>query len=217
MVTNQEKNLYNTFLRISRTSQNKPFSYRKDFSTLDESSLLYTKRIYNLLSKYRHIKAEAYFLAPYKVYPNKEYFPLEFYAKMGGVSAYTMYMRQVQEMKPDSEEQLNFIAESLQFIGSHCIRNNISLDEYPTFKTGVTYDWMKQIKKHEISIYALMEFSKVGDIIGSAQEDEKELFLGDIGVDFGHYRSKYIQSKTAKTLVREGTKRIKKVISNKNN
>jgi len=217
VVTNQEKILYNTFLRISRTTQNKPFSYRKDFSTLDASIQLHIKRINNLLTKYAHIKADDYFLAPYKVYPNKEYFPLDFYAKMGGVNAYTMYMRQIQEMKPDSDEQINLITNSLRFIGLFCIKNNITLDEYPTYKTGVTYNWMKHIKNHEISVYDLMEFSEIKAAIDKAQEDEKELFLGDIGREFNRYRSKYIQSKAAKILVREGLEKIKKIVKDKNN
>lgn len=215
MLTNTEKNLYNTYLRISRSSRNKPFSYRKDFTDLDDSSILFTKRIAILLAKYPHIEAEEYFTAPFKIYPTAEYFPLEYFAGMGGVNAYTIYMKQIQEMSPDSDEQLQFIKKSLRFIGQFCIKNNISIEGYPTFKTGVTYDWMKHVKRHEISVYVLMEFPEISNVIREAAEDEKELFLGEVGTYFWGYKTKYMQSTVAKELVREGISKINKIVNSK--
>ena len=213
MVTNVEKNLYNTYLRISRSSQNKPFTYRKDFTDMDESTAFHLNRISNLLYKYPHITPEDYFLAPFKVYPNAEHFTLEYFAGMGAVNAYTLYMKQLQEMPPDSDEQLEFIKRSLKMVGTFCIKHNISVEQYATYKTGLTYDWMKQIKKHEISIYVLMEFPAISNIIKEVAEDEKELFLGEIGTYYWGYKSKYLQSTLAKQLVKEGIKKINKVVS----
>ena len=122
MITNAEKNLYNTYLRISRISRDKPFSYRKDFTDLDDKTAIHLNRISNLLFKYPHIDPEDYFRAPFKVYPNAEHFALEYYSGMGGVNAYTMYMKQLQEMPPDSDEQLEFIKRSLRHVGSFCIK-----------------------------------------------------------------------------------------------
>ena len=204
-------------MRISRTSKNKPFSYRKDFSDMDDATLLHLHQISNLLFKYPHINPEDYFTAPFKVYPNAEHFALDYYAGMGGVGAYSMYMKQLQEMPPDSEEQLNFIKDSLKYIGSFCIKNNITLEQYPEFKTGITYSWMKQIKKHEISVYVLMEFAEICNIIKEVAEDERELFLGEIGKYYWGYKSKYIQSKFAKQLVQEGMSKINKIVNNKIN
>lgn len=204
-------------MRVSRTAKNKPFSYRKDFSDMDDSALLFLKRISNLLFKYPHINPDDYFLSPYKVYPNAEHFTLEYYAGMGGVNAYSLYMKQIQEMSPDSDEQLEFIKRSLKYIGSFCIKHNITLKQYPTFKIGLTYEWMKQVKKHEISIYVLMEFSEISNIIQEVGEDEKELFLGEMGNYFWGYKSKYIQSKLAKELVKLGISKISEIVNNKIN
>ena len=212
MITNVEKNLYNTYLRISRTAKNKPFSYRKDFSDMDESTQLHLTRISNLLFKYPHINPDEYFLAPYKAYPNAEHFTIDYYSGMGAVEAFSIYMRQIQEMPPDSDEQLNFIKKSLKFIGSFCIKSKIEVKDYPNHKTGLTYDWMKHIKRHEISVYAIMEFPEVSSIIQAAAEDERELFLGDVGTYFFGYKSKYLQSTIAKQLMREGLEKISKIV-----
>jgi hypothetical protein len=176
---------------------------------------LHLKRIYSLLVKYPHITPEDYFTAPYKVYPNAEHFGLDFFAGMGGVAAYTNYMKQIQELPPDSEEQLEFIKRSLKYIGSFCIRQKITLEQYPTHKSGITLDWMKQIKKHEISIYVLMEFQEISNLIREVADDEKELFLGDVGTYFWGYKSKYNQSEFAKKLVKEGLAKINKIINDK--
>ena len=200
-------------MRISRTSRDKPFTYRKDFTDLDDSTILYLKRINNLLFKYPHINPEDYFRAPFKVYPNAEHFTLDYFAGMGAVNSYSLFMKQLQEMPPDSDEQLKFIRDSLKYIGSFCLKHNITLEQYPSHKTGLTYDWMKQIKRHEISIYVLMEFAEINNIIKEVAEDEKELFLGEIGTYFWGYKSKYLQSKLAKQLVNEGMSKINKVVN----
>jgi hypothetical protein len=50
-----------------------------------------------------------------------------------------------------------------------------------------------------------MEFAEISNIIKEVAEDEKELFLGEIGTYYWGYKSKYIQSKLAKQLVKEGS------------
>jgi hypothetical protein len=179
---------------------------------MDESTQLHLTRISNLLFKYPHINPDEYFLAPYKVYPNAEHFTIDYYSGMGAVEAFSIYMRQIQEMPPDSDEQLNFIKKSLKFIGSFCIKSKIEVKDYPNHKTGLTYDWMKHIKRHEISVYAIMEFPEVSSIIQAAAEDERELFLGDVGTYFFGYKSKYLQSTIAKQLMREGLEKISKIV-----
>jgi hypothetical protein len=89
------------------------------------------------------------------------------------------------------------------------------LEQYPTHKSGITLDWMKQIKKHEISIYVLMEFQEISNLIREVADDEKELFLGDVGTYFWGYKSKYNQSEFAKKLVKEGLAKINKIINDK--
>lgn len=214
-ITRTEKSLYNTYLYVSKTIRNKPFRYRKDFDNFDERDAYHLKRISTLLYKYPHIKSEMYFKAPYVIHPDDEHFSLDFYAGMGGVEAYRMYMKYIQELNPDDPEQLEFIKESLKFIGSFCVRQKIALEDYPKHKTGVTYNWMKHLKQHQISVYALMEFSGVNDIIMEAPEDERELFLGETGKYFLGYKTRYLNSILARKLVTEGIKRIQKVVDNK--
>jgi len=186
-----------------------------NFENFDVGDAILLKRISSMLQKYPHIKPEDYFRAPFVINPNDEYFDLSFFAGMGGVNAYTMYMKYIQELDPDNPLQLDLIKDSLRFIGSFCVKHKIALKDYPNYKTGITYDWMKHLKQHQISVYALMDFAGINDIIMQAQEDEKELFLGDVGKKFLAYKTKYLNSTLARELVEKGMCRVQNVIDKK--
>jgi len=208
----KEKQLYNLYLRVSRESRDKLFSYRKDFDNLEDDKKLNIKRISNMLSKYPHINPELYFKAPFVLHPAEDYVDLKFYAGMGGIEAFAMYMKYLQELPPDTPEQLTMIKQSLKVIGEFCYKHKLSVKEYIHTRTGITYEWMKQLKRHEINFYVLVEFPEIYDIIIKIAEDEKELFLGDLMNDWVKYKTKYINSKNAKILVKEGIKKIESII-----
>jgi len=212
-LTQLEKNLYNTYLHASRTTRGKPFNSRKDFSNISEEDCFTLKKITNFFNRFPHIKVEYYFRAPYIIYEDQEHFKLDFFAKMSAVKAYTIYMKQIQEKDPDSPEQIQFITDSLKFIGMFCIKNNILLEQYPTFQTGITYNWMKHIKENYISVYSIMEFPNVFEVLKEVPKDEKELFLGKEDANLYLYKIRYLKSTTAKYLVQEGIKRINKHVT----
>lgn len=211
-LSSYEKHLYNTYLVISRKSRNKPFTTRKDFNDLDIVKIHELKQISNLLQRYPHIKPEDYFQAPFDLYPDEEYFDLKYFATVNGVNAYTKYRRKIETLSPDNDKQLEFIAESLRFILKYCLERKIDIEQYINSKTGITFDWMKHLKRHEISVYVLMEFPEVYDCIMQVSDDERELFLGDFGKYFLGYKTKYLSSEKAKILVSEGLKKIKKLV-----
>jgi hypothetical protein len=208
-----EQNLYNTHLHVSRVSRNKPFTARKDFSKLGAEKAAALKRIGNMLLKYPHITPELYFKAPYELYPDEEHFELKYYAGMGAIKTYTQYMKRMRELPPDHEYQMEEIKKSLKFIAKFCSEKQISLSNYITYQTGVTFDWMKHVKQHQVTIYALMEFPEMFDKIMSVPEEEREMFLGDTGKYFLGYKTKYNKSSDARHLVSEAIKRIDKLLS----
>lgn len=211
-MTKFQKELYNTWLYETRKAQNKPFNARKDFSSLSKKDIIALNRIATMLKKYPHIKPEQYFKAPYAM-NEKDYYELSFFGTMKGIRALTLYLKHLQELPPDTDHHLQSIADSLKFIAKFCHYNKIKLEEYPTHKTSVTYSWMKHVKNRDVSIFTLMEFSEIYDIIISTPEDERELLLGDAGKYFLGYKTKYLKSDTARTLVKRGLDRIRKLQS----
>jgi len=108
---------------------------------------------------------------------------------------------------------LKFIKDSLKFIAGYCIKNNISLNEYVSYKDGVTYAWAQHLKNYNICIYPLLVLDNFKIIVDSMPEDEKDLFLRD-NKDVLIFRTKLIKSKMAKVMIKKGMKKINEIIKN---
>lgn len=213
MVTEKEKEYYNTYLAVSRSCRNKPFTPRKNFEGFETTpEYIYINKISYFLSKFPQIKSSIFFKAPYELYPDVDIIDLKFYTTQKAIKAYTTYLNQLQEQSPDSEHNIEFIKESLRFIGMFCIKNKIPIEQYITHSGGSTYSWMKHVREHNVSIYSLFDFSNIFDIIHSTSKDEIDLLLSSIITHISGYKNKYDTSREARKLVEEGMKRIKLVV-----
>lgn len=210
MVSTTEQRLYNNFLAISRSMRNKPFKLRSDFDKFENTEDHITiKKIANFLQRFPQIKPEIYFKAPFELYKDQEYFDLKYFATQKAIKSYTVYMKQLEEQNPDN--QIDFIADSLRYIAMFCMKENILVEDYITHKIGLTYSWVKHVKEHNVSIYSLMEYP-VEILLGKMNSDETGMFLNDLNKYFYSYKMKYIDSKQAKHLVKEGIQKIKNFV-----
>ena len=208
-MTENEKRLYNLYLSTSRSSRNKPFKIREDFDGFDKTPEynLITKISY-FFNKFPQIKPEIYFKAPFIIYPDQEYIPLEYFTTQKAIKAYSVYMKQKEEESPDSDDHLEFIRNSLRYIGIFCAKEKIPVNDYLVHKSGITYTWMQHFRRRDICIYSLFELPNLIESIQSIPEDEKSLLLGGIGKDIYSYKQRYMMSNKAKVLVKDGTKKI---------
>ena len=79
-LTELEKHLYNKHLITSRSVKNKPFKVKKDFGDIvDTDKHKFLKRISILFKKHPEINPDIFFQAPYKLYPDVEYFGLDYF------------------------------------------------------------------------------------------------------------------------------------------
>ena len=205
-MTDLEKTIYNQYLRILRTSQNKPYTARKDFSKFEENpNYVKIKKIANLFKSCSHISMDDYFTAPYKVYEldgEDTVYTLEFYASLKALGCYKRYMEIKELCDPDEEHQLDFIKSSFQFILKYCIENKIQFSDYPYRKTGFTYEWMKHYAEKRISLLCLLEFDHIYDIIMGIEEEHRKLLLGDLEERFYKIKGMYLNSDRAKKIVK---------------
>lgn len=209
MTSKNEQNLYNIYLITSRSSRNKPFKVKRDFEGFENTpEYLYIKKLSTFLSQFPQIKPKMFFKAPYMLYKDTEYFDLKFYLSQRAIKAYTLYMKQLQEGSPDSLHHMNFIRDSIKYIATFCIENKIQLEDYPTYSLGSTKVWMKEVKNHNISIYAMFYFFNILEIIGSTPADELDLFLSNLLPNLETYTNRYNSSINARKLVNTGFDRI---------
>jgi len=212
-MTEQEKNCYNTYLATSRTVQNKPFKIRKDFKGFEEKEeYLYIKRICKIFNQFPEVDHGLFFRAPYNVYPDRSYFDLKFFSSQKAIRAYTVFLKKRRNSNIDSEDMLTFIKDSLKYIGKYCYENNLRLKDYVNHKEGLTYCWFQHLMEHKICIYPLFRYKQFVSCIENLGETEKEL-MSDIHLNLDRYRSRYMHSKKAKTIIQEGYKKIEKLLS----
>ena len=55
MITEREKNIYNSYLYATRSAQNKPTRFRKDFTKLKDEDFISLKRLSAFFAKHNHI------------------------------------------------------------------------------------------------------------------------------------------------------------------
>lgn len=216
MVSKNIENLYNTYLVISRSSQNKPFKLRKDFSDFYETEqFVLTKKIERFLLQHPEISPEIYFKAPYALHPD-QCFDLSFYASLKGVKAYTTYLKSLENLSLDHEYHLKDAAKSLQYIKSFCINHKIKkLNEYIHYTSNDLYpDWLHHIKNRQVSKYIMFGFNNTRTVLESIQQqDIIQMLVPDLFENYYSYFSKFNNSYKMKALVNRGLKLLQQQIN----
>jgi hypothetical protein len=209
-LTDYEKLIYNTHLRISRSKKGQPFKYRKDFNFLNDIYVNSLKKITIFLAKFPHIKIEDFIKAPYEIYPDEQHFELDYYTTLKATKAYTLYMKRRESLDPDNDEQLKNIIESLKYISSFCRERNIDVSEYIQHRTSNSASYILHLKEHRVNVYSLFGFQAFER---SIRDQDTELLKFILGDDFlnnlSTFRLKFFASKKAKILVELGIQKIK--------
>lgn len=217
MITDLEKKIYNTYLRVSRQRKGLPYRPRKDFSKFEENkNYMYVKKIANLLKKNKNVGIEDYFEAPYVIYDseNEYIYPLKFYASMKAIGVYKIYIKKIEDDDPDSDRQIEGIKKSLRFVYKYCLENNLSsVDEYFKKRDGHVYAWMKHYTNLDISLIFLLESELPYDILMSVDKDIREMMMGGLEKKFFKMREKYKQSSRARNALSKGMKIINSKVS----
>lgn len=212
-LTDLEKHLYNKHLAVSRSEKNKPFKIKKNFSDIvNTDKHKFLKRISTLFAKHPQIDPDTFFRAPYQLYPDVEYFALEYFSTMRAVKAYTTYKKQLFLKDPDS--QIDAVRESFRFIGNFCVENNIMLHQYPYHRSSDVYTWMQHYKQNRISIYSVMEFPNIYSNMKQLSEDVQKFFISDFVDQFQQIQSIYNTSKNLKQYIQKAIPIISNFVSN---
>lgn len=206
-MTDIEKNIYNKYLKILRTSRNKPYKLRKNFDGFEDNpNYPNIKKISNMFRACPHISMDDYFIAPFKVYElddEDSTYTLDFYASMKALGCYKQYMKIKELCDPDEEHQIDFIKTSFQFILKFCLDNKITFKQYLVYKKGFTYEWMKHYADKKISLLCLLEYDNIYDMIVGIEKEHRSLLLGDLDERFYKIKGEYLKSKRAKIIVKK--------------
>lgn len=210
-ITQTEKNIYNQYLAVSRSSQGKPFKLRKNFDKFDESKLLCLQKLSLFFKKFKHVNMTDFFSAPWKIYTDKPDIDLSFYITQRALKVYTLYIQRKATIKPDAEEQLYDMKKSLQYILSFCNNNNIEIDQYIHHKTNSLYTFVEHLRKHKVNIYVLFGFDSFEQNISNSDWEQIKFSLGEMVDHLDKFRTNYLTSARAKNFVQLGINKIKTI------
>ena len=155
MISNKEQSIYNCHLIASRKAKGEPFKLRKDFSKLEESKITTLSKLSRLFESYPSIDWDCFFTAPYALYEDITYQPLEFFATHKALVCYTQYMKQLELDNPDSEQSMERLKASLKFVFGFCREKGLTFDQYKTYSEESLPCFLEHLKQHKINFYTL--------------------------------------------------------------
>lgn len=209
-----EKNIYNTYLKVSRTRNNLPYRFRKNFDNFKDSEhYVSVKRLGIFFNKFPHIKLEDFFNAPYEVYLDDDMFDLKFYTTPKATKMYGLYTKKRDDESPDSENQIAYIKSSLLFIYEYCRDNKLTLDEYINHRTEDIHTFLTHLRERKVSIYALFGLDGATSALQSYPESRLEFTLGkEFTKNVATYKIRLYNSRKAKRICEDGLAGIKKIL-----
>ena len=215
-ITDQEKFIYNTYLRKSRTKQNKPYRIRKDFAKFDESEYyIYVRRLGLFFKKFQHIRIDNFFDAPYELYPEEDtLYDLKFYASSRGIKVYSLYMDHLDQSNPDTEYHIQYIKNSLLSIFKFCRDNNVEIQDYAKQIIGDVPAFVLHLQRRDVSVYTLFGFDGFESEISKVPDSRLNFTLGKNFTSLlAQYRSRYYNSNKSKQITKQGIKKIKQLLA----
>jgi len=200
-VTSLEQQIYNCHLKHFRNGS--PWKPRKDFSKIEESTLLYLRKLSQFFAKFKHINLEDFFEAPRLLHPEEPTPSLKYFTTRAAIKAYTLSQQQKNNQSPD--KQLLRIKESFKFIINFCLEKKIQLQDYLFYKENYSFVWLEHYRTYQINPYCLMElldFSKLSVMT------ENAVWEPNLTEHFFAFRNRYHQSAQAKSLIKDITSKI---------
>jgi len=212
-LTHTEENLYNEFLIVTRTVKNQPLKLRRNFSQIDDKIILSLKKLNIFFKKHKHIVPYDFFIAPYKVYQDEDYFDITYFTTLKAVKAFSVYQQMLANSSPDSDEQILFTQKSLKTILEFCRKERITLPNYITHKLGVTPTFLLHLKEHKVNIYTLLGFENFEIEFKKIESDMVKFMLNEqIYEQIQKNKIKFYGSKKLQQLVNAGLARIKNIL-----
>ena len=207
--------VYNLYLSISRGLKNKPWKPRKDFEGFDktESGIL-CLRLSTFFSRFPQIRPKEFMEAPYKLYKDEDYFDLKFYLTQKAISCYTTVQKLKQEEQPDSDSHINSIIDTVKFIGTKCLSEKISFNQYCNKKAGYAWDVVNDFANGKINLYFLLALPNFDRIFDTMPEQDKELYFKSFYKDIVKFKMRLNTSVKAKKIINESIKRLSTHFSN---
>jgi hypothetical protein len=102
------------------------------------------------------------------------------------------------------DANLQFLKESIVFVYRYCANHNLTFDEYMYHSEGLTPAWMTHYFDRKVSIYLLLAFPKLSDMIYSMESTHRKMVLGNLDETYPLLKNNYMASTIAPKVVKKG-------------
>lgn len=211
MVTEREKDIYNSYLYATRTAQGKPTRFRKDFSKLKDEDFVALKKLSAFFVKHNHINYRDWFAAPFSVYSKDEWFDLRFFNSRKALKCYSIFMKDKEMSNPDADDNIEVMKDGFRYIAKFCIKNNLTIDEYRVHYTNNMPTCLLHLQEHRLNFYTLHALD-VDTTIKAIEKDVLEFIVKDFQTIFARTRTKFYSSTILKSKAKETKDKVKEIV-----
>lgn len=206
MISDNEKRIYNNHLVASRKCKDKPFRIKKDFSNITEDQTMVLNKLNQMFENYPNIDQECFFSAPYKLFPDEDYYPLDFYITQRAKKIYAQYMKSLEDESPDTKESLERLRDGLKFVKNFCDEKGLTLEEYEAYYEHNLPSVIDHLKSHKINFYVL---HSLGITKINIETRILDFIFGDFYLTFRKTKNKYYSSTKMKEFSKLAIQKLK--------
>jgi hypothetical protein len=211
-MTENQENIYNLYLSITRKKQKLPYKRRTDFIGFEEdhpemwTAVLKIEKLFRFIPT---INKQLFFEAPYILHDDQGHTDITFYGTQKAVKDYSTCISYLNTNNVDDIKSLQYIADSLSYIFNVCEANNITLNEFYHKKFPLYPYWLIGYINKKISKFVLIAMACNGvpilDMIYKCvAPDEIDSLLGDFLSTFIESKQRFDHSQKAKVLATKG-------------
>ena len=194
--------IYNSFIRAYRQSNNAPYRARKNYDSLPQDIKNKVERIQIFFNSNPHLIVDEFFQAPYFLYNDTKYFAFDYYLSRKAVRDYTDYQKQLLMLGPDDPRNLIKIKNSAVFVKKFIKEEGLKFSEYLNHHKEKIPSFITHLKNRNMSIYFLLGVEGFEPCFYAFDSNLAKFIVPDIYENFELYNKKFLTSKHARLFVK---------------
>lgn len=207
-----EKNIYNTHLKVTRTYQNKPWRLRENFDKISPVEEELLKKISEILYS-KNIQAESFFKAPYELWRDKNYYPLEYFGRFKAVKAYNLWLEKNMLENPDDDIIINMVKEGFFYIYKRCKDLNLkNIELYFEYKTYYP-EFLIALSERKITYYNILAINNYDKILKNYIKEDIDFIVTDFYNTIESLRTRYYRTNKLKKLNEKIITKLNKILN----